>query len=469
MAIPATELFEQFIGKSRVVERPNGAATPLSMAVGQPTFYLEHPQTALTLDSVLRVISRELTEKGCAAPRNVAIAALAAIVSTIESGASPVEHANACLSQVHRCDVFQHVVLPSTCSRDYETLFGEFRIGPFDPEKLLYWGRRGGSTYPLDLNSLAGRTALERERFSTLLLNWDAMPVGAWRAAQARHEMLPQAVQDIYYAAVSNHHFREIPKLMRDRTRILEAGSLVHVDVESLFDSVFSQRLGLFRWQSDSGQQRTWAVLSTMGGFHVNLAPPELVARCRHWLKEEIGFVELHPSKPLDRTLDAFCGLLQRAHDHRLRQRPDEAALHFVIAIDFLLGSERRSTESVTERAAVIAHRPLGRPLEDSVRRIRQVYDARSKYVHEGRTIPATDILEAERVAMEVLWALLTVSGTGVLASTLEWLKKIDYVLAALRDGRVVADEDLQSIGIPKSGVARVPPNRVIPSAYEEG
>ena len=91
------------------------------------------------------------------------------------------------------------------------------------------------------------------------------MPGTAWHAAQIRHELLPQALMDIYYGAVSSHHFREIPLLMRDRTRVLEAGSLVHVDVESLFDSMFSQRLGLFRWQSDSGRQRTWAVLSTMG------------------------------------------------------------------------------------------------------------------------------------------------------------------------------------------------------------
>ena len=184
MAIPTTDLFEEFLGKSRVVERPTGAATLLSMAVGQPTFYFEYPQTALTLDSVLRVISRELAERGCAAARGVALATLAAIVSTTEDGASAVEHGNACLSQVHPSDVFQYLVLPSPCRRDYETVFGEFRVGPFDPDRLLYWGRRGGSTYPLDLNSLAGRTALERERFSTPILNWDALPVTAWRVAQ---------------------------------------------------------------------------------------------------------------------------------------------------------------------------------------------------------------------------------------------------------------------------------------------
>jgi hypothetical protein len=407
MAIPSTGLFEEFIGRTRVVERPTGPATIFSTAVGRPTLYLEYPQTGLTLDSVLRVVSRELSDRGCAATRNVAIAVLGAIGSTIEDGAGAVEHANACLANVHSCDLYQYLVLPSLCRRDYETVFGEFGIRPFDPDKLLYWARRGGSSYPLDLNALAGRTVLQRDRFSTPLLNWDALPVVAWRAAMRRHEELAQAVQDVYYAAVSDHHFREIPALLRDRTRVLEAGRLVHLDVDSLFDAMLGQRLGLFHWQGGSGRHRTWAVLSSMGGFNVNLVPPELLTQCRDWLRDEIGFIELDPTKPLDRTVDTFCGLLQRAHGHRLSRRPDEAALHFVIALDFLLGTERRSTESVTERAAVIAFRPSGRPLEEQVRRIRQIYDARSKYVHEGRGIADPPSHVRDRAVMQALEQLV--------------------------------------------------------------
>jgi hypothetical protein len=466
MAIPSTDLFEEFIGKTRVVERPTGPAAMFSTAVGQPTLYLEYPQTSLTLNSVLRVVSRELTDRGCPATRSVAIAVLGAIASTVEDGGNVVEHANACLSNVHACDLYQYLVLPSLCRSGYEAVFGEFQIRPFDPDKLMYWARRGGSTYPLDLHALAGRTVLQRDRFSTPLLNWDALPVSAWQAALRHNEALPQALHDVYYAAVSEHHFREIPALLRERARVLEAGSLVHLDVESLFDAMLGQRLGLFHWQSDSGRHRTWAVLSSMAGFNINLVPPELLTRSRHWLRDVIGFVKLDPTKSLDRTVDTFCGLLQRAHDHRLSRRPDEAALHFVIALDFVLGTEGRSTESVTERAALIVFRPCGRELEEQVRRIRQMYGARSKYVHEGRAIPEADIVEAERVAMEVLWALLAVAGGGRLVSTAEWLKKIDYVLAAVRDGRVVPEEDFSLVGIAPSGAMRVPPNRV--NEYEQ-
>ncbi len=76
-------------------------------------------------------------------------------------------------------------------------------------------------------------------------------------------------------------------------------------------------------------------------------------------------------------------------------------------------------------------------------------------------TIPEADIVEAERVTMEVLWALLTVSGDGEIGEHIRMVKKIEFVLADLRDGRALPEEDFQVIGISPSGVTRVPPNRV--------
>jgi hypothetical protein len=98
---------------------------------------------------------------------------------------------------------------------------------------------------------------------------------------------------------------------------------------------------------------------------------------------------------------------------------------------------------------------------------IKQLYDARSKYVHEGRSIPPGDASEAERVAMEVLWALLSVSGQGTLSSTAEWLAKINYVSAAMKDGRAIPEEEFVALGVSSVDAPRVPPNRVLEDPYE--
>jgi hypothetical protein len=460
MAIPTTQAFEEFIGNIRIVTQPEGPAELFASAVGMPRLFLEYRSTALSLDSVLRVISRELNDRGCVSTPSVALAVLGAIACTHSGNSSVVEHANACLANTLTADLLQYLVLPTLCRPDYELVFDEFNIRPFNPERLRYWAERGGSRFPLDLAALKGRTALERDRIPTRLLDWDGMPPAAWRAAKAQQESLPQILQDVYYAAVAEHYFKEIPTVLRERAVVLEAAGFMHVDVESLLDAVLSQRLALFRWRHDAGQ-RTWAVLSGVGGLNVNLVPPALLKQCRAWLQETLGFVRLDLDKPLDRTVGAFCSLLQRAHDHRLNQRANEASLHFVIAMDFVLGDERRSTESIAERAAVLTYRSVGRTLEEQTRRVKQVYGSRSKYVHEGRSIPDADIEDAERIATHVLWTLLSICGAGKISTTSDWLRSIDFVLASLRDCRTVPEADFVTIGVAPLGTARTPPNRV--------
>ena len=132
-----------------------------------------------------------------------------------------------------------------------------------------------------------------------------------------------------------------------------------------------------------------------------------------------------------------------------------------MIALDLVLGTEGRSAESVAEKAAVVTYRPLRRTLQDQIRLVKQLYDARSKYVHEGKPFPIGDIIQAEQVAAEVLWSLLTVSGSGTLSNTSEWLRKINYLAAAIKDGRVLPEAEFAALGIVGTEVTRTPPNRV--------
>ncbi len=79
-----------------------------STAVGQPTLSSRYPQTTLTLDSVLRAdIARAHRQWVCRhAGRRDRRAGSDRQYD--EAGASAVEHANACLSKVHACEVFQY-------------------------------------------------------------------------------------------------------------------------------------------------------------------------------------------------------------------------------------------------------------------------------------------------------------------------------------------------------------------------
>jgi hypothetical protein len=131
----------------------SGAQAQLGRALGGYVNVVTHPQTELSLDAVLRVISRELSQHGCAVNHDIAVAVLGNAAASRDHNVSAVQHLNKCLSQVHAADLHQYIVLPSPCRPDYKTTFGDLRVVPFNPERLLYWSHRGkahiSSIWPL--------------------------------------------------------------------------------------------------------------------------------------------------------------------------------------------------------------------------------------------------------------------------------------------------------------------------------
>lgn len=448
MAIPNSPEFEDFLSSTRVVlNRPTGPSVAFSTTHGREPLYLEYPAARLSLQAVLRAICRELRLHGSVTDPDVAVAVLGILSETRPPATPAVAHANYCLSRVHTAQVHQHLVLPIPCPPGYEIEVGDVRLRAFDPSRLLYWADRGRSQFPVDLLGFSGHTALERKCIGVCLLNWDSLADCGSRAVATRGSDFFLGLLDAYYAAAFRHLMKEIPDRVRGALLVLEAGALVHLDVTPMFAFPGARYVGLFHWQHEE-KQRTWAVLSWVASVTLGLIPSSVVSASRRWVRDDLGFRGLDPARALDRTIEAVCRVLQRAHDHRLRHRGDEAALHFVIALDLLFGDQGRSTETIADRTALLVHQPLGATLEEAVRRVKRLYDARSKYVHEGCPIPPDVAAEAERMATEVLWCLLAVSGAGAPSNTAEWLRKVDYTLAALRDGRSVSDADLRAVGV---------------------
>jgi hypothetical protein len=74
----------------------------------------------------------------------------------------------------------------------------------------------------------------------------------------------------------------------------------------------------------------------------------------------------------------------------------NDAALHFVIALDYVFGTEGRLSDSVAERVAVVTHRPMRLQFEEQVARVKAIYNSRSKDVHRGEEFAPENAREAE-------------------------------------------------------------------------
>jgi hypothetical protein len=73
-----------------------------------------------------------------------------------------------------------------------------------------------------------------------------------------------------------------------------------------------------------------------------------------------------------------------RARTHQLHGLSDEALLHFIIALELIFGVREAIQRSVSERVALITFPQADRSFEQQRSWINQIYDLRSKYVHEG-------------------------------------------------------------------------------------
>jgi hypothetical protein len=465
MALPSTELFESFLSATKLVKtKPEGPHIPFDhgeRSVSEATIlYLSYPEMELKFESVIKRIISEFDAIGCNADRDIAVAALGLIAETRAPGTSSVAHANHCLSSFQIANLHQSVVLPNKPSSEYEIQIGQFWLKAFDPKRILYWASRGQSTYPIDLNVLKGCIALERSPLATKLIDWGNLSGCARLVAKWGNKIATESIMDIYYQAVARLFSRRIPILIKEDLMIQESGALVYIEIDSLLNSIMAHHIGLFHWKR-AARHISWALLHSGSVLHMNFVPPAMFVTCEKWLRDEFDFHGLSTSKPLDSAIASYCRFLQRAQTHRLHNRPDEAFLHFVIALDLLLGLEGRSSESVCLRAAVLVHRQLGTPLDVQIGQLKRLYDRRSKYVHEGKPPTGSDLREIEKICIEVLWDLLATSGSGGINDVDAWLKELDFIAGAIKASRQVPDNEFQSVGIPSIERRRVPPNRI--------
>lgn len=431
----------------------------------QLELYLDLPSRNISLDSVLRIIERELNEAGCTTNRKVAISILGLLAAICSDDSSASQLLNELLTRVVEGTLHIHIVLPSQCDSGYAVTIGDCHLRPFDPDQLLYWAKKGGSGYPCDVSALRGLTAISPEPTAITFIDLEQMGSSAVSHFVRKSGIDPQFACDAYFHALFESQLAALPGRVRRATMVLEAGGLIYVDMDSLVGSAFSRRLGLFRWKNANQLRRTWAVMNTQAEFTINLPPHDGLVACHQWLETQLGYAGVHGDTPLKGTLEMFCTLMQRGRQHQYAGARDEASLYFVIALELVFGEKGRSTDSVAERVSVLTHLSHNKSYAQQSSRIRNLYDARSKYVHQGKQISSVDAEDIERVATEVLWSFLSVAADGAHITVEQWLRQIDYVQAATEAGRHISESDLRGIGVRKH---LAPVDRVVmPEAAE--
>lgn len=410
-------------------------------------------ESDLTMESLLRTILRELKQPGHVAETALAATVVAMFAYSTNPMKSSVERFNLLFSNLVSAQLNQFFLFPTMQLATYRVEIGPFSIGPFNLERLAYLSRKSGSDF--------------YERYEPFI-----------RHAPFSVERKPRTVQVIYCHRLFNNSPAWHPRSTGDAAVLFELVDHYFAQMSGLYFAEFFAELqalqevpialgsGWFdlkalRWMLQSHQISVYlqiggdavgfvspaTSLSTtfnLGGGHLGMPFTE------KYLYRNFGF-EGFTDCEIHQGLKSFCHFLALAAQHQHAEREAEAFLHNVIALDLLLGDEGSSTNSVSTRSAALVFRALKRDYPIVVKDMQRIYDARSKYVHEGKPPEPTILPTLKQICGEVAFCLFRLQRDArnrVAKFRNRWLKDVDFVIAAIEAGRPVVEDDWQRVGV---------------------
>lgn len=154
----------------------------------------------------------------------------------------------------------------------------------------------------------------------------------------------------------------------------------------------------------------------------------------------------------IDKTLVRFAGFVQKGKAHREAGRPDDAFIHYIIALEILFAGCESISRNVKRRTSVVVHCESQQQFYDTYKSVEDLYNYRSKYVHEGQEVPSDKLDLVARACSATVKCLLRVRTADDADDSqfLEksWLRRLDYLACAFEAGLGVPDEHYLMCGL---------------------
>jgi hypothetical protein len=147
------------------------------------------------------------------------------------------------------------------------------------------------------------------------------------------------------------------------------------------------------------------------------------------------------------RLLQTFADQKVRADELRNSGQVSEALLHFIMAVESVLSSRQQTTDAVTNRSAAVGMLLAGGDYVVLLKNAAKLYDARSRYVHQGEHVSDELLEPARELVGQVAQVLLALARVGNLSQQ-DWLKKLDHCAAAFNAGERVDASVRQTMGL---------------------
>jgi hypothetical protein len=269
------------------------------------------------------------------------------------------------------------------------------------------------------------------------------------REVECRRFPFQRAILDTYFNLLTEEMRISFERDFTVAQEVLVAAGAPFIDLADLWAILGSHFISIYYCKGDTP---AWGYFCPLGvGAKMEWGhADERFPQAAEMLKTRFGFEEFGGAK-IFKSLRTFSSFITRARVHETHGRQDEAFLHYVLALDLLLGTRDENTHTVCKRTAALLAAHRRQPFPDTLKLMKSLYDARSRYVHGGEPVTGQDMDHLKPVLDVVFESLMRLQGhpesqaDGFMTS---WCKELDFVASAFETGRALSASDLARLGL---------------------
>jgi hypothetical protein len=449
------DVIEQFLDSLQIGEGASRNGKPLlslSSGVGNQlpdgSFELQQPlrlfqknEISKGYDQYSRKFYEEFGKTSHPLSKPICDALLCAAVFAGPDGKTRLAFLNDCLSHLRSFDT-SHFVITSEHVHVPNFRHYSYVIGTLAWERLQSRCRRAQSDYhevfKRHCQGNVNRLSLESPEFKRTVVDLMSLTLqrGWVKNSRWREIML------FYFESVAEMHFEMMWGDLDRRQSVDVALGITSVDAI------------LFREKLSRDAQEVTIYLDAGGS-----RPGFVVPRLRSLVFMVSGMSKENNSTHSEQLSDSELGVaiadcavhIQHAIRFLQAGRLRDAALYATIALERVFTRSIATTEAVSTRTALIAHRAKGMLIHDCQRELTELYKVRSDFVHKGREvsrIAAESILSYARLVLYAMTQLQRCPDNLSEGFLKEWVLRIDAIYKNLEARLPVDDQILATIGV---------------------
>lgn len=462
MAIPNSPEFKEILSyltrvdpknedySSIIIKDSNNARTANGTVFKKsPVLLWYKKDSRITIESLIIKINSELKRISHVTGEQIARAIL--LLNTYIDDSNKLDTLNDLISLHTSCEVSQYCLLANAATDIFTpVLFGDYEFSNLDEKRFEYKCHKAGSDYyELYGAELPNKPSIERKRFNTIIINFHEIIQKINFKRQT--EFLDNCL--LYFESVSNSLFEKFWDDFNQQQDMQISAGLGILPERFFRERAGAQTISIFLKIPVEGKNRGYVVPLQIGNFYLSMNNDfaKNISQL-HGSLETDYLINNNHNEEIIQTFKTFCKFVAKGYKYLDDKKEDEGFLHFIIALDLVFGDKNESTQTVTKRTALLTHIQSKTDYKKQGKKINELYDLRSRYVHQGIPIKANIINETKGICLIIFYSILRLNKYWVKKNeslTIDlWKKKIDFACSSLEAGIELQTSLKSEIGI---------------------